>query len=102
MVTHDVYLKNFAHRVVYMRDGKISKDELIPTEVRKLAFSDLGERIEKQKRLVDTSISKHGNMYPSVDDDKKKDYVTEVRDPTDYKTFRPRPIREPAIINKLD
>ncbi|RKO95294.1 ABC transporter-like protein, partial [Caulochytrium protostelioides] len=27
MVTHDVSLKHFAHRVVYMRDGKVARIE---------------------------------------------------------------------------
>jgi putative ABC transport system ATP-binding protein len=31
MVTHDVQLKNFADRVVWMRDGKIQRIEKVPT-----------------------------------------------------------------------
>ena len=45
MVTHDMYLKNFAHRVVWMRDGKIAKIETISTDQRKRALDDLRMKI---------------------------------------------------------
>jgi len=35
MITHDVSLKNFADRVVWMRDGKIIKVENISENKRK-------------------------------------------------------------------
>jgi len=47
MVTHDVYLKNFADRVIYMRDGKIAKHEVIPIEMKKKALADLDNRINE-------------------------------------------------------
>lgn len=30
MVTHDVGLKNFADRIIWMRDGKIQRIEIVP------------------------------------------------------------------------
>ena len=30
MVTHDVALKNFADRIIWMRDGKIQRIENVP------------------------------------------------------------------------
>lgn len=40
-----MYLKNFAHRVIWMRDGKISRIEVIPEEKRRRAFDDLQAKI---------------------------------------------------------
>jgi len=54
MVTHDVYLKNFADRVIYMRDGKIAKHEVIPIEMKKKALSDLDNRINEVNLLIYT------------------------------------------------
>lgn len=45
MVTHDMYLKNFAHRVVWMRDGKIVKIEEISQEKQQHALKDLHLKI---------------------------------------------------------
>jgi len=52
MVTHDVYLKNFADRVIYMRDGKIAKQEIIPFEMKKKALEDLDNRINEVTFLL--------------------------------------------------
>ncbi|KAJ3155254.1 ABC transporter AbcH.1 [Geranomyces michiganensis] len=45
MVTHDVYLKNFAHRVVYMRDGKIHRVEMTRSQKRREALEELEAKI---------------------------------------------------------
>ncbi|KAJ3041155.1 ABC transporter AbcH.1 [Rhizophlyctis rosea] len=45
MVTHDVYLKNFAHRVVYMRDGKVHRVEVVPESRRRVAVEELERRV---------------------------------------------------------
>ena len=47
LVTHDVSLKNFAHRVVHMLDGKISRIEEISQETRDEAESNLYLLIRK-------------------------------------------------------
>lgn len=41
MVTHDVALRAFAHRVVHMLDGKIQRIETVPTSVRERALREL-------------------------------------------------------------
>jgi putative ABC transport system ATP-binding protein len=41
MVTHDVSLKNHAHRVVHMVDGKIHRTETIPEETRQASYAKL-------------------------------------------------------------
>jgi len=45
LVTHDVSLKKFAHRVVHMLDGKISRIEEIPQETRDEAEAKLKEAL---------------------------------------------------------
>jgi putative ABC transport system ATP-binding protein len=47
MVTHDVGLKNFAHRVVHMTDGKIHKVAPVEKEARDEIVGQLEDRIEQ-------------------------------------------------------
>ena len=46
MVTHDVALKSFAHRVVRMLDGKINKITTNPDDLRNKTMNDLNGRVE--------------------------------------------------------
>merc|ERR1712113_646652 len=46
MVTHDVGLKTFAHRVVRMADGKIHKIQTTPPEARNGIIRSLSERVK--------------------------------------------------------
>ena len=46
MVTHDVGLKYFAHRVVKMADGKVSQIIPIPSQARDEIIGDLNKRVE--------------------------------------------------------
>ena len=46
MVTHDVGLKTFAHRVVRMADGKVHKIISTPTEARNEIIAQLDARVE--------------------------------------------------------
>lgn len=48
MVTHDVALKTFAHRVVRMADGKVHKIQEIPNEARQ----DVIEQLENRVALI--------------------------------------------------
>ena len=45
MVTHDVGLKTFAHRVVRMADGKIHKIQNTPTAARNEIIKNLSDRV---------------------------------------------------------
>lgn len=47
MITHDVYMKQYAHRVMYMRDGKVHKVEKVPTNVRARAWEKLRNSLDK-------------------------------------------------------
>ena len=46
MVTHDVGLKTFAHRVVKMADGKVNKIVTIPAAARQEIIGNLNKRVE--------------------------------------------------------
>jgi len=46
MVTHDVGLKFFAHRVVRMNDGKVARIDIIPQAARTKIIQELEERVE--------------------------------------------------------
>lgn len=46
MVTHDVSLKNFAHRVVRMADGKVSRIQDIDPDARSDMIRHLNDRVE--------------------------------------------------------
>lgn len=46
MVTHDVGLKTFAHRVVKMADGKVNKILTIPSAARQEIIASLNKRVE--------------------------------------------------------
>jgi putative ABC transport system ATP-binding protein len=48
MVTHDVALKNFAHRVVKVVDGKINHEILVSKEEREECVRQLYERLDKK------------------------------------------------------
>jgi len=71
MVTHDVSLKNFADRVVWMRDGKIQRIEVVPKHKKEEAIKKVTDELEqiRQKKL-----------------NKVFEVRTEVRKPTDYGT----------------
>lgn len=43
MVTHDVGLKNFADRIIWMRDGKIQRIEMVPRWKREEAIKKVEE-----------------------------------------------------------
>ena len=46
MVTHDVYMKQYANRVLYLRDGRVHKIEAVAAEVRDRASSELQARVQ--------------------------------------------------------
>jgi energy-coupling factor transporter ATP-binding protein EcfA2 len=101
MVTHDVYLKNFAHRVLWLRDGRLAKEELIPESTRQAALAELRS---KQKTVlfrckfssavywslcvIDFGIFARQNLPKSSDAGSKiSSNKTEVRRPEDYEVL---------------
>lgn len=60
MVTHDVYLKNFCHRVVYMRDGKVARIEKVSQRRRDNALAELERKmvkIRQQQQILSNPLA---------------------------------------------
>ncbi|ORC88621.1 putative ABC transporter [Trypanosoma theileri] len=72
MVTHDVYMKPYAHRVLYVSDGKVQKTEIVDPSLREKALQKLWKSAEN----VDTKWNNIG--LPRL--------LSEVRSPTEYPT----------------
>ncbi|KAG8343357.1 putative ABC transporter [Trypanosoma vivax] len=70
MVTHDLYLKPYAHRIVYMRDGRIQNIESVHPAVRKRAMDNLRSTVSRIG----------GSMFEITP------ATSVTRDPTDYET----------------
>jgi putative ABC transport system ATP-binding protein len=94
MVTHDVGLKNFAHRVIWMRDGKIQRIETIPEERRKTQLEELSHKLSLGKEKV-KGVGQFAN--------------TELRKPSAYKPITKGNIEAPipyrvdeSVKNKVD
>ena len=85
MVTHDVALKWFSERVIWMRDGKIKTVEIVSEEKRQQAKQQLHENLEEIKAqrasLSTTSLNSSTdlNFTPSFAN-------TVVRKPENYNT----------------
>jgi len=75
MVTHDVGLKNFADRIIWMRDGKIQRIEIVPKDKKVEAIKRNQEDLNELKNRV--KRTSHGTR-------------TEYREPKDYMTYSQR------------
>jgi ABC-type sulfate/molybdate transport systems ATPase subunit len=79
MVTHDVHLKNFADRVVWMRDGKISRIDVNTEEQKRAARDELAADLAAHRAKVPKAVSRtveirrpeHYNTDPTFDPDAK-------------------------------
>jgi len=118
MVTHDVALKAFADRVIWMRDGKIQRIEEMPRGKKQEAIENLDvqlreiqkkrkekARLKKERRMQEKERKKQG--LPDTEDTPV--LPTELRSPTDYTThpdFRQRDTEfvetRPDLRKKLD
>jgi len=88
MVTHDVGLKNFAHRVIWMRDGKIQNVEKISEKRRKSRLQKLEFEYEELLKGIKQKRTPYKN--------------TIVRQPNDYDTHPKYEKREPAMYHFSD
>jgi len=84
MVTHDVGLKNFANRVIWMRDGKIQRVETIPEEKRTVQLEELSKKLSAGKEKI-----RAGGQFSN----------TELRKPTAYKPIAKNKIEAPIPFN---
>eukprot|EP00696_Hemimastix_kukwesjijk_P012524 gnl/Hemi2/25762_TR8664_c0_g1_i1.p1 gnl/Hemi2/25762_TR8664_c0_g1~~gnl/Hemi2/25762_TR8664_c0_g1_i1.p1 ORF type:complete len:432 (-),score=113.44 gnl/Hemi2/25762_TR8664_c0_g1_i1:62-1357(-) len=100
MVTHDVSLKNFATRVLYLRDGKLQKVENVAESTRQVAIASLQESIDNNASDLCTAalsrapkpsmLSSSSSSSPSSSSaafNLSHCAMTEVRRPTEYSTF---------------
>lgn len=71
MVSHDVYMKQYANRVLYIRDGKVHNVEEVNREVRERAWEELQTAVAGVKK----------------NDAETKAAVSDVRVPENYSTF---------------
>jgi putative ABC transport system ATP-binding protein len=98
MVSHDLNLKNYAHRVIRIADGKAPGEEFIDLKLREKHVAELNDRVNnpsKEKLTIregaDYTHSKDGkeyeedlmNRYPV-----KLSKATSVRTGEDYKIVR--------------
>ncbi|GAM21386.1 hypothetical protein SAMD00019534_045610 [Acytostelium subglobosum LB1] len=81
MVTHDVGLKAYADRVIWMRDGKIQRIETVSLDLKKDSFSRLHKEIELINR------NQKGGVTSVITSEVGVKKVTEMRKPTDYKSI---------------
>jgi len=107
MVTHELSLKAFAERVVWMRDGKIQTVENVPQKKRKDAFAKLEEDFSSLK--LDMNLFSDGDEggangsvnaeadtqhSPTIFEEETQNVKsikfrhTEIRQPTDYQQVK--------------
>ncbi|KAK5576414.1 hypothetical protein RB653_007557 [Dictyostelium firmibasis] len=87
MVTHDVGLKMYSDRIIWMRDGKIQRIETVQEQSKREHYQKLYKECElinqNQKNGV-TSVFKNDDDNKNI---KKQGTLTEFRRPTDYKSI---------------
>lgn len=71
MVSHDVYMKQYAHRVIYIRDGKVSNTEAVDGRVRDRAMSELEQSLNELHNTTEES----------------RTATSMIRNPSDYPTY---------------
>ena len=83
MVTHDVSMKFFADRVIWLRDGKIQRIEVVQESKKKETLEKLNEKLDEIRRKKEERKEKapqQGRSAPSAQ------VTFTVRKPSDYKT----------------
>ena len=85
MVTHDVSMKFFADRVIWLRDGKIQRIEAVQEAKRKETLEKLNaklDEIRKRKEERQESIQRQQEARVSS----SSSFTYNIRKPSDYKT----------------
>jgi len=104
MVTHDIGLKNFAHRVVKMADGKVNKIKPVPVSARQEIIGDLNRRVQlihsgngcnelMIREGINTPVEEQEKRIPDnyrAAFDVSTATKTSVRRPRDYPVLRDR------------
>lgn len=92
MVTHDVYMKQYASRILYLRDGKVNRVETVPNEVRSMALATLEEQVAADTARINEIKARGGasNTGNTVGLTGLEDGArVVVRQPNDYSTYSP-------------
>eukprot|EP00760_Papus_ankaliazontas_P021397 PhM_4_TR18685/c0_g1_i3/m.46389/K02003/ABC.CD.A; putative ABC transport system ATP-binding protein len=106
MVSHDPYMKNYAHRAVYVRDGKVNRVETTDPRHRRAELERLHDEAEKIR--IGATASSNGDE----DEAARRTFVVEKRAATDYgrisTALRPastaksnNPFMNARVLNKL-
>jgi len=92
MVTHDVGLKFFADRIIWMRDGKIQRVETVPLDKRHDMYRELHADVaaieaSKRRQHGREEGTRREEAGEGVDEEAVCTFrMTQVRAPTDYQT----------------
>jgi len=89
MVTHELSLKYFADRVVWMRDGKVQKVEIVKEAQKKMAYEKLREDLIKFGLNFDEDPTEQLELVvEEMDEEPPLESVTftrtTIREPRDY------------------
>lgn len=85
MVTHDVGLKYFADRIIWLRDGKIQRVEHVSESKKKETMDNLSRQLEE----LGLNSSHNSEDEGEVNGERKSLFRnTQIRKPTDYRTHK--------------
>ena len=87
MVTHDVGIKFFSDRVIWLRDGKIQRIEVVSAEKRQESVDKLNAQLHEvqQRKEKQQTLNERRVIVDEREGQKKKSKFI-IRQPTDYKT----------------
>jgi putative ABC transport system ATP-binding protein len=79
MVTHDEYMKQYAHRVVQIVDGKVNREEVMPPEIREKAYAKINKIVKSYEDGSYASVGvKEGAQATNISG------KSEIREVSDY------------------
>lgn len=83
MVTHDEYMKQYAHRVVHIVDGKVNREEVMDPKIRQKAYKKISDIVQTYDNGTDAAIGvKEGAQATNVSG------KSEIREVSDYAFMR--------------
>ncbi len=81
MVTHDVYMKPYANRIMYLRDGRVHRIEEVDAAVRARALDELAHKVELHNKAP------AGGGSAANGTGRMQAVGHELRAPKDYPTY---------------
>jgi len=100
MVTHDVGLKYFADRIIWLRDGKIQRIEHVSERKRQETMDNLHKELEALG-LAQSNKRSHqeADAEPVAPENHFKN--TQIRKPTDYRTHKDFSASNAAVLTNF-